>query len=77
MLNLRVRRDAEASLLPFSQDELFGVQKLCVPGLRLADSDSLYSEERPAEEGCDIILVPYYAWSNRGENEMRVWLPEA
>ncbi len=76
VLNLRVRRDAEAELLPFNKEELFGVQKLKVKGRRVADSDSLYTDERPAEEDCEITLVPYYAWSNRGENEMRVWLPE-
>lgn len=23
----------------------------------------------------DMILIPYYAWANRGPNEMRVWFP--
>lgn len=37
--------------------------------------DSLYSEYHPAEyEDVDITLIPYYAWANRGENEMSVWL---
>lgn len=22
----------------------------------------------------ELLLIPYYAWANRGENEMRVWL---
>ena len=77
VLNLRVRRDAEPHLLPFRKDELFGVQKLSVAGVRVADTGALYSSERPVEEDCDITLIPYYAWANRGENEMRVWLPEA
>ncbi|MCA9239045.1 MAG: glycoside hydrolase family 127 protein [Planctomycetales bacterium] len=38
--------------------------------------DSLY---RPAREGSPrkvrCRLVPYYAWGNRGESEMSVWLP--
>lgn len=29
---------------------------------------------RPAEEDVQIALVPYYAWANRGEGEMTVWL---
>ena len=28
-----------------------------------------------AEEAIDITLIPYYAWNNRGINEMTVWLP--
>lgn len=31
----------------------------------------------PETEPAEIILVPYYAWSNRGLNEMRVWLRAA
>ena len=27
------------------------------------------------EEELDITLIPYYAWNNRGINEMTVWLP--
>ena len=23
----------------------------------------------------DVLLVPYYAWANRGPGEMRVWFP--
>lgn len=36
---------------------------------------SLYSEYQPVEyEDVEITLIPYYAWANRGENEMCVWL---
>lgn len=76
VLNLRVKRDAVPRPLPFSKDELFGVRKLAVAGRRVSDRGELYSDERPDEADCDITLVPYYAWANRGENEMRVWLPE-
>lgn len=35
----------------------------------------LYGEYRPAEyEKTDITMIPYYAWANRGENEMSVWV---
>jgi hypothetical protein len=23
----------------------------------------------------DVTLIPYFLWANRGEGEMRVWLP--
>ena len=28
-------------------------------------------EERP------LVMIPYFAWANRGENEMAVWFPAA
>lgn len=27
------------------------------------------------EQPVDVRLIPYYAWSHRGESEMSVWLP--
>ena len=36
---------------------------------------SLYAEYRTAEyEDVEITLIPYYAWANRGEGEMEVWV---
>ena len=29
---------------------------------------------KPETEDTTITLIPYYAWANRGKNEMRVWL---
>jgi DUF1680 family protein len=28
-----------------------------------------------AEDQIDITAIPYYAWSNRGQGQMKVWLP--
>jgi len=28
-----------------------------------------------APAGRKVILIPYYAWANRGPGEMRVWFP--
>ena len=37
---------------------------------------ALYLEAgREQEEALDIRLIPYYAWNNRGVDEMTVWLP--
>lgn len=61
---------------------------LRVPGKRTADSaggEALYKEYTPQEyisqEGnacrempVTMTFVPYYAWSNRGEGEMTVWV---
>ncbi|MBQ9360226.1 MAG: glycoside hydrolase family 127 protein [Lachnospiraceae bacterium] len=61
-------------------DLLGGVGVIEACGIRyMADSDKpLYSssKERKSKEQ-KIRMIPYYAWANRGRNEMRVWLNEA
>ncbi len=51
---------------------------LRVPGKRLEEGPEgtgLYHEYVPAAESDAVLtLVPYYAWSNRGEGEMSVWV---
>lgn len=40
------------------------------------DQETLYREVRPVEpETISLEMVPYYAWGNRGDTEMTVWLP--
>lgn len=50
---------------------------LNVPGKRLIPEESgeLYRLARSArEEDVTLRMVPYYAWNNRGEGEMSVWV---
>ncbi|MHB0777678.1 glycoside hydrolase family 127 protein [Halomonas sp. WWR20] len=43
-----------------------------------SDNDSLYRFDRaPALSDCTATFMPYFAWANRGEGEMRVWVNEA
>ena len=36
----------------------------------------LYSRIKDEElKEIDIQLIPYYAWNNRGETDMTVWIP--
>ena len=61
-------------------DLLEGVGVIEAEGIRLCEEDGqsgLYSSKRPKPEPRKIKLIPYYAWANRGENEMRVWINEA
>lgn len=56
-----------------------GVTMNCIKaaGLRVKDteSDELYPEYSPVETSpVTLTFVPYYAWNNRGEGEMTVWL---
>lgn len=43
-----------------------------------AQSQPLYSYNgtKPALIECELTLVPYFSWANRGEGEMRVWINE-
>lgn len=41
------------------------------------DAGSLYKKyQRPEYESAEIKMIPYFAWANRGENEMLVWMPQ-
>ncbi len=44
-------------------------------GFRREKASSLYSSEKPTFKEEKITLIPYYLWGNRGETQMRVWLP--
>jgi len=59
-------------------DETFGhpTVRLVVDAKRLVPQEGgLYRAAlAPVEEDAKIVLVPYYAWANRGEGEMKVWL---
>lgn len=50
---------------------------LKVPGLRRTaeEAGGLYEIYRPVkEQETTLTLIPYYAWNNRGEGEMSVWV---
>lgn len=53
-----------------------GTVRLIVKGKRIVpQSGGLYrAASAPVMEDTKIVLVPYYAWANRGEGEMSVWL---
>ena len=74
---LRVSNLNPASVL-VEQENIFGhpTVRLTLPGKRLVPQEGglYHAAAAPVEEDAQIILVPYYAWANRGEGEMRVWL---
>ena len=59
------------------------IADLTLPALRMparritADERApLYADwQAPVTEPAELTLIPYFAWNNRGEGEMRVWLP--
>lgn len=50
--------------------------KITAEAVRREDTDGLYTESAPEEVPCKAVGIPYYTWGNRGENQMRIWLPE-
>ncbi len=53
-----------------------GVIKAKGKRVELSTSTELYTNSRPTEENATLTFIPYYAWANRGENEMEVWVRE-
>lgn len=77
---LRIKEEGiKEEVLVEKSDELG--HEMCilkVPGLREVPEETtagLYTEYKPPkEEEVTLTLIPYYAWSNRGEGEMSVWI---
>lgn len=76
VLSLSLKRGGNVTVGEYLPDELCGIRELYAEGYREAVSDKLYSYEAPVAKECEITLVPYYTWGNRGLNQMRVWIPE-
>lgn len=55
-------------------DLLGGVCYITAKAKRAKAFDALYKEGGVDYEETVIKLIPYYAWNNRGEGEMAVWL---
>ena len=74
---LRVK-DLDPVRVRVETDDTFGhpTVRLLVDARRMIPQQGgLYrAASAPTEENAVIALVPYYAWANRGEGEMRVWL---
>ena len=78
---LEVRLPADIALRPRVDSLLFGERLVVLEGQaeRIPQdewSGRLYREfQNPEPEPIDVRLVPYYAWGNRAEGEMTVWIP--
>lgn len=73
---LRIPREIKAKTELCMEGVLEGNVLIQLPGYRMESSDALYPEERPKRTDVMLTAIPYYAWANRGENQMRVWMPE-
>jgi len=72
---ISLRLDVNFGYSMSSADGLDGIPAIEADAFRVTDSDALYTSEPPKYESCKAKAIPYFCWANRGENEMRVWLP--
>jgi len=75
---LRMDPDARPSPQP-GEGLLAGMTTISVPGRRETldgpdDGTILHEGARPISIPATLRFVPYFAWANRGEGEMRVWV---
>ena len=73
---LHLPRSSGFALHPAPEGVLKGNLLLTAQGLRHVSGPVLYSDEPPRQEPVTLTAVPYYAWGNRGLNQMLVWIPE-
>ena len=77
--NLRIPKKAEFTLTEGESGDGLPeeIVRIRLQGIRVRfDSGDLYAEKPPRVEVAVLQAIPYYAWGNRGENQMRVWMPE-
>lgn len=73
---LRIPEKAEVTTAVCEEGALKGMVLLKMEGVRMQSSPELYSEQKPKSVPVQMTALPYFAWGNRGENQMRVWMPE-
>jgi DUF1680 family protein len=77
LMDVSIPRDARLEARP--SKELRGATVIEGKGLAVAGGDwsnTLYRDASAATpREFHLVLVPYYAWDNRGKSEMSVWLP--
>lgn len=76
VFTLSFDREGELHELPYDPALLGGIVPIQAQGWRTALREELYTDCRPERRRTEIRMIPYYAWANRGLNQMRVWLPE-
>lgn len=73
-LALDIYLDEKTVLTPvFDENMLNGVVKLTGQSRALKRN----SKNEVVDSSVDFVAIPYYAWQNRGMNEMTVWIPDS
>ena len=56
-------------------DPAFGANVITAQGFRPEPAPALYSPYQGRYQPTPVRLIPYFAFANRGESEMQVWMP--
>ena len=75
---LFIDRELSAKIFMETEGVLSDMILVDINGKRMThqDMDRLYSENPPQFEDVVLRAIPYFAWGNRGLNQMRVWMHE-
>ncbi len=74
ILSLSLKRGGALNVSEFDPALLSGTVVITAEAVRSEDSDGLYTYAPLTETPVTATAIPYYAWGNRGENQMRVWM---
>lgn len=75
ILSLKINTRGNKETASFSDGLIKNSVKITLDAFRVTCGDSLYSEKEPGLTPCKAVAIPYYLWGNRGENQMRVFMP--
>lgn len=71
--HLRLYRIPDKLNYTFGQNSTLGTTDICLKAQRVVVADELYSYEKHYTDA-SLHLIPYFAFANRGESDMAVWL---
>ena len=67
--------DVAQAKIEILQDNPYAIS-VTMPVKVLSSSKQLYSTKQYESTDAILKLIPYFAWANRGENDMQVWMCE-
>jgi DUF1680 family protein len=73
---LWIKKNEKVDIGKYEPDMLNGIVPLKTKGLRIYANNDLYFEGDFTQREEELTAIPYYAWGNRGLNQMRVWMHE-
>lgn len=73
---LHINKGEEIKVGEYEPTLLSGIKPLKIKGTRIFNHDSLYFEGNYSMNAEEMTAIPYYAWGNRGLNQMRIWMHE-
>ncbi len=79
LFRLMIRKDSSASDYSLFTKTISGHDVVCLKTKALYEDasgyeDRLYKPYKPEYSECEVTAIPYFAWANRGANDMSVWL---